>query len=131
MKWTEEDLEEAVARMKIAQATDVPEMRGEGFAVGTRWALEVARPRQLRNLQKAQPTLAYDKKHLGYCLWMTITSNGWDGLSPADFWREAMGGMEGGEARIDEDAQFAREFAREFVAGALAVWKCVENRLDG
>jgi hypothetical protein len=116
------------------QALDVAEEdcaadRQDGYAAGRGWALEDARPRELRKLEREQAR--YDQAHLdptrlgneaesiGDRLFNVLSPKG---LDAEEFWREALGDEDAN--RIDDP-----EFAQAFILGALTVWNRVKKEV--
>src|SRR5262249_13995548 len=119
-------MDDVIARMKAADELDQKEAYQEGREAGERWAKEVARPKQLRQLAK----LANNQQY-GLADWLDIYTKHHgiacelfkdihpreesDSHSVDAFWAEALG--EGGTERIED-----RDFALGFLEGALDVW---------
>lgn len=130
------ELDEVVVRLRAADAADGADAHDRGFAAGTAWARDRARPRELRRLDRSMRAwsggrsieavlrgLAAGGGRIAIGLCEIVAGGDPDGLEASGYWSDLLGDPAGGDVIDDVD------FAVGFVLAALAVWDSVEDRV--
>jgi hypothetical protein len=130
--------DEAVARLRAADAEDTNRARQEGESAGRAWAMKAARPRQLRRLAdhafdagapdwESVVAVASTPRNPGVPAALFLVLNPEKDGVPQEvtgFWETVLG--PGGEKRIENAI-----FAVAFIHGAVQYWTRVRTRVEG
>jgi hypothetical protein len=121
------NMKDVLERLKKAREEERTEESDEGKEVGISWARNVATEKQLWRLGENNNLVPFGLRMpdaFGWpgVLFVTIQGKTFEGRSSLnDFWENQIG--------CESKRLFSEDFARGFVAGALAVWKAIQEQL--
>jgi len=126
------DMQSAIERLKRLAQEEENETQANGTRLGREWAMEAAKPSELRRLKRFRESEGYDicmqyRENDAYEMerHLLLIISGDEDMDRNDreiFWGSAIGDMEKDLEQLNDP-----EFMKAFVEGAIQFWDEVEN----